>query len=121
VNYARRQQYRRLSRAAPTAMASAVAVLLALSAATEGAVSAAGLQLGVVRAAKNHVRFDTGVAETPDERDMLWPTTMSHPRSLASRAALCAQAAGLRSSGGRRPRVSGKRGRHEPQGFAASL
>jgi len=47
LNYARRQQYRRLSRAAATAMASAAAVMLALTAASAGAVSAAGVLLVV--------------------------------------------------------------------------
>jgi hypothetical protein len=47
LNYARRQQYRRLSRAAAAAMASAGAVLLALAAASAGAVSAAGVLLGL--------------------------------------------------------------------------
>jgi len=47
LNYARRQQYRRLSRAAATAMASAAAVMLALTAASAGAVSVAGVLLVV--------------------------------------------------------------------------
>ena len=42
VNYARRQQYRRLSRAAAMAMASARTGLLALAAVGVGAISAAG-------------------------------------------------------------------------------
>ena len=42
LNYARRQQYRRLSRAAMAAMASGASVLLALVVAGAGAVSAAG-------------------------------------------------------------------------------
>jgi hypothetical protein len=42
LNYARRQQYRRLSRAAMAAMASGASVLLALAVACPGAVSAAG-------------------------------------------------------------------------------
>jgi len=45
VNYARRQQYRRLSRAGPPAIASAGAVMLALAVASAGAVSAAGVLL----------------------------------------------------------------------------
>jgi hypothetical protein len=45
MNYARRQQYRRLSRAAAAAMASASAVLLALAVASAGAVSDAGVLL----------------------------------------------------------------------------
>jgi hypothetical protein len=45
VNYARRQQYRRLSRAASAAMASALAGMLALAVASAGAVSAAGFLL----------------------------------------------------------------------------
>ena len=45
LNYPRRQQYRRLLRAAGAAMASAVAVMLALAAASAGAVSAAGFLL----------------------------------------------------------------------------
>jgi hypothetical protein len=45
VNYARRQQYRRLSRAAAAAMASAAATMLAVAVATAGAVSAAGVLL----------------------------------------------------------------------------
>ena len=42
MNYARRQQYRRLSKAAMAAMASGASVLLALAVAGAGAVSAAG-------------------------------------------------------------------------------
>ena len=45
VNYARRQQYRRLSRAAVAAMASGATVLLALAVASAGAVSTAGALL----------------------------------------------------------------------------
>jgi Nuclease-related domain len=45
MNYARRQQYRRLSRAAVASMATAGAVLLALAVASAGAVSAAGVLL----------------------------------------------------------------------------
>lgn len=45
MNYARRQQYRRLSRAAMAAMASGASVLLALAVAGAGAVSAAGAVL----------------------------------------------------------------------------
>jgi hypothetical protein len=45
LSYARRQQYRRLSRAAATAMASVGAVLLALGVAGAGAASAAGVLL----------------------------------------------------------------------------
>ena len=45
LNYPRRQQYRRLSRAAGTAMASAAAMMLALAVASAGAVSAAGVLL----------------------------------------------------------------------------
>ena len=43
LNYARRQQYRRLSRAAIAAMASGASVLLALAVAGAGAASAAGV------------------------------------------------------------------------------
>ncbi|MGZ4327307.1 MAG: nuclease-related domain-containing protein [Solirubrobacteraceae bacterium] len=50
MNYPRRQQYGRLSRAAATAMASAAAVMLALTAATPGAASAAGVLLVVALA-----------------------------------------------------------------------
>ncbi len=42
LNYARRQQYRRLSRAAMAGIASGATVLLALEVASAGAVSAAG-------------------------------------------------------------------------------
>ena len=45
MNYARRQQYRRLSRAATAAAASGASVLLALAIAGAGAVSAAGVIL----------------------------------------------------------------------------
>jgi hypothetical protein len=45
LNYARRQQYRRLSRAASTTIASAAAMMLALAVASAGAVSAAGVLL----------------------------------------------------------------------------
>ena len=45
LNYARRQQYRRLSRAAMAAMASGASVLLALAVAGAGAVPAAGAVL----------------------------------------------------------------------------
>ena len=45
MNYARRQQYRRLSRAAATAMASAAAMVLALAVASVGAISAAAVLL----------------------------------------------------------------------------
>ena len=45
MNYARRQQYRRLSRAASATMASAAAMMLALAVASAGAVSAAGVLL----------------------------------------------------------------------------
>jgi Holliday junction resolvase-like predicted endonuclease len=45
MNYARRQQYRRLSRAASTTMASAAAMMLALAVASAGAESAAGVLL----------------------------------------------------------------------------
>jgi Holliday junction resolvase-like predicted endonuclease len=45
LNYARRQQYRRLSRAGAAAVGSAVALLLALPVARVGAVSVAGLLL----------------------------------------------------------------------------
>ncbi|HEY2258527.1 MAG TPA: NERD domain-containing protein, partial [Solirubrobacteraceae bacterium] len=45
MNYARRQQYRRLSRAAAMAMASAGTGLLALAAIAVGAISAAGVLL----------------------------------------------------------------------------
>jgi hypothetical protein len=45
LNYARRQQYRRLSRAAVAAMASGATVLLALAVASAGAVSTAGALL----------------------------------------------------------------------------
>lgn len=44
-NYVRRQQYRRLSRAAAATMASAAAMMLALAVASAGAVSAAGVLL----------------------------------------------------------------------------
>lgn len=50
MNYARRQQYRRLSRAASTAVASAATLLLAVAVASTGAVSAAGLMLMLVLA-----------------------------------------------------------------------
>lgn len=57
MNYARRQQYRRLSRAASTATASAVAGMLALAVATAGAVTAAGailvLAVGLGFSARN--------------------------------------------------------------------
>jgi Nuclease-related domain len=45
VNYARRQQYRRLSKAPVAGTASAGAVLLALAVASAGAISAAGVLL----------------------------------------------------------------------------
>ena len=45
MNYARRQQYRRLSRAGVTAMSSVAVMMLALAAASAGAVSAAGVLL----------------------------------------------------------------------------
>jgi hypothetical protein len=45
LNYARRQQYRRISRAASSALASAATLLLALAVANAGAVSAAGVML----------------------------------------------------------------------------
>jgi Nuclease-related domain len=45
LNYARRQQYRRLSRAGTAAIASAAVVLLALAVASAGAGSAAGVLL----------------------------------------------------------------------------
>jgi hypothetical protein len=45
LNYARRQQYRRLSRAALAAMASGATGLLALAVASAGAISAAGVIL----------------------------------------------------------------------------
>lgn len=45
MNYASRQQYRRLSRAASTALASTATLLLALAVASAGAVSAAGVML----------------------------------------------------------------------------
>jgi nuclease-like protein len=45
LSYARRQQYRRLSRAAAAAVASAAAMMLALAVASAGAVSAAGVLL----------------------------------------------------------------------------
>ena len=45
MNYARRQQYRRLSKAAVARTASAGAVLLALAVASAGAISAAGVLL----------------------------------------------------------------------------
>ncbi|MGZ6563288.1 MAG: nuclease-related domain-containing protein [Solirubrobacteraceae bacterium] len=47
MNYARRQQYRRLSKAGTAAMASAGAMLLAVAVASAGAVSAAGVLLVV--------------------------------------------------------------------------
>jgi Nuclease-related domain len=47
LNYARRQQYRRLSRAAAAAVASAAAMMLALAVASGGPVSAAGVLLVV--------------------------------------------------------------------------
>ena len=43
LNYARRQQYRRLSRAGSAAAGSGAAVLLALVLASAGAISLAGL------------------------------------------------------------------------------
>ena len=45
LSFPRRQQYRRLSRAATAAMASGATVLLAVTDANAGAVSAAGLLL----------------------------------------------------------------------------
>jgi hypothetical protein len=45
MNYARRQHYRRLSRAALTTMASAAAMMLALAVASAGAETAAGVLL----------------------------------------------------------------------------
>ncbi len=45
LNYARRQQYRRLSRAARASIASAATVMLALAAASAGAASATGVLL----------------------------------------------------------------------------
>jgi hypothetical protein len=45
LNYARRQQYRRLSRAAAAAVASAAAMMLALAVGSAGGVSAAGVLL----------------------------------------------------------------------------
>ena len=47
MNYPRRQQYRRLSRAAAAAMASGTALLSALVFASAGAVSAAGVMLAL--------------------------------------------------------------------------
>jgi Nuclease-related domain len=47
MNYARRQEYRRLSRAATAAVASGASVLLALAVASSGAVSASGALLVV--------------------------------------------------------------------------
>jgi hypothetical protein len=47
LNYPRRQQYRRLSRAAAAAMASGTALLSALVFASAGAVSAAGVMLAL--------------------------------------------------------------------------
>jgi len=46
LNYARRPQYRRLSRAALAAMASGATVLLTLAVASAGAIFAAGVVLG---------------------------------------------------------------------------
>ena len=56
MNYARRQQYRRLSRAGAAAVGSAVALLLALPVASVGAVSVAGLLLLVALALGLHTR-----------------------------------------------------------------
>ena len=63
MNYARRQQYRRLSRAGSTATASAAAAVLALAAASAGAVSAAGVLLVVALGAGLYARHWLLLAE----------------------------------------------------------
>jgi hypothetical protein len=63
LNYARRQQYRRLSRAAATAMASAAAMLLALAVASAGVVSAAGVLLVLALGLGLYARHFLSLAE----------------------------------------------------------
>jgi hypothetical protein len=63
LNYARRQQYRRLSRAGVTAMASAAVMMLALAAASAGTVSAAGVLLAVALGSGLYARHWLSLAE----------------------------------------------------------
>jgi hypothetical protein len=63
LNYARRQQYRRLSRAALAAMASGASMLLALAVAGAGAVSAAGAILVLALALGLYARHWLSLAE----------------------------------------------------------
>jgi Nuclease-related domain len=62
VNYARRQQYRRLSRAGSAAAGSGAAVLLALVLASVGAISLAGLLLLTAVALGLYTRYWLGLA-----------------------------------------------------------
>jgi hypothetical protein len=63
LSYARRQQYRRLSRAAAAAVASATPMMLALAVASAGAVSAAGVLLVLALALGLHARHWLSLAE----------------------------------------------------------
>jgi hypothetical protein len=63
VNYARRQQYRRLSRAALAATATGACVLLALAVAGAGAVSAAGAILALALGLGLYARHWLSLAE----------------------------------------------------------
>jgi hypothetical protein len=63
LNYARRQQYRRLSRAATAAIASAVTVVLALAVANAGAVPVAGAMLALVLGLSLYARHRLSLAE----------------------------------------------------------
>lgn len=63
MNYARRQQHRRLSRAAAAAMASAAAMMLALAVASAGAVSAAGVLLALALGFGLYARHWLSLAE----------------------------------------------------------
>jgi hypothetical protein len=63
LNYPRRQQYRRLSRAAAAAMASGTALLSALVFASAGAVSAAGVMLALAIGLDLYARHWLSLAE----------------------------------------------------------
>ena len=81
LSYVRRQQYRRLSRAAAAAVASAAAMMLALAVASAGAVSAAGvllvLALGLGLSARHWLslaqRSRVGARSEDDARRALAP------------------------------------------------
>ena len=82
LNYPRRQQYRRLSRAGSAAAGSGAAVLLALVLASAGAISLAGLLLLTAVALGLYTRYRLGLARS-----------QQRGRAVGERGAPCSRSA----------------------------